>query len=265
MYNISMVIDIDGLNINYKITGQGEDTVVILQGWAAPLSVYDLVASCISDRYRVVQFDFPGFGASEEPPEPWGVDGFTDFFIHFMERLQIQKATLIGHSYGGRVIIKLFTRDSLPFQITNIVLIDSAGIMPVRSAAQKASIRRYKLLKKFADNSLIKTLFPDIVEDWKSRQGSADYRNASPIMRQCLVKSVNEDLTDILPRVSPEVLLIWGEKDTATPLSDGQKMEELMPNAGLAVIPAVGHYPFAENYPVFRSIMQSYFSAGGDQ
>ena len=65
------------------------------------------------------------------------MDGFADFFCRFMEVMQVKQATLIGHSYGGRVIIKLAARESIPFEITNIILIDSAGVLPVRTTAQK--------------------------------------------------------------------------------------------------------------------------------
>lgn len=256
-----MNIEIDGLKINYVDSSPESEqpVVVILQGWGTSLEVYAPVAACIESKYRVIRLDFPGFGASDEPKEPWNVDAYTDFFEKFMVALKIQKATLIGHSYGGRVIIKLAARDSIPFEITNIVLIDSAGVMPKRSAAQKRKIARYKTLKKLVDNPVVHGMFPDLVDDWKKRQGSEDYRNATPIMRQCLVMAVNEDLTELFCKVDKEVLLIWGDLDTATPISDAKLMEELMPNAGLAVIPGTGHFSFAENPRLFSSIMKSYF------
>lgn len=256
---IAMNIEVDGYNICYKITGSGEKTVVILQGWGTDLGVYDSVAGVIDgSKYRVIQFDFPGFGGSDEPREPWDVDGFADFFCNLMETLQVKQATLIGHSYGGRVIIKLASRESLPFEITNIILIDSAGILPVRTAAQKWKIRRYKILKKFLNLKLIYVMFPEVIDDWRSRQGSADYRNATPMMRQCMVKAINEDLTELLPKIRQEVLLIWGDKDTATPIRDAHIMEEKIPNCGLAVIPGTGHFSFLEKPAQFRGIMEAY-------
>ena len=77
-------------------------------------------------------------------------------------------------------------------------------------------------------------------------------------MRQTLVKVVNEDLTHLLPGVHAETLLIWGDRDTATPLSDGQKMESLMPNAGLAVIREAGHFAFLDQPVIFSKILSSY-------
>ena len=256
---IIMNIVVDGYNICYKTTGTSDKTVVILQGWGTDLGGYDSVAGVIDgSKYRVIQFDFPGFGGSDEPKEPWDVDGFADFFCKFMEVMQIKKATLIGHSYGGRVIIKLAARESIPFEITNIILIDSAGVLPVRTTAQKWKIRKYKILKKFLNMKLIYAMFPEVIDDWRSRQGSADYRNATPMMRQCMVKAVNEDLTELLPKIRQEVLLIWGDQDTATPIRDAHIMEEKIPNCGLAVIPGTGHFSFLEKPAQFRGIMEAY-------
>lgn len=254
-----MKISVDGYEIAYRITGQGERTVVILQGWGTELSVYDSMAACISEKYRVVQFDFPGFGASEEPKEPWAVEDFAQFFLHFMDALDIHSATLVGHSYGGRVIIRLAAKEQLPFTIERIVLVDSAGILPKKTAKQKFRIRKYKILKKIVSWKVVYAICPHLIDEWRAKQGSADYRNATPIMRQCLVKAVNEDLTQLLPLISQDTLLIWGDLDTATPIADAKLMEQKIPNAGLAVIPGTGHYSFLENPALFRSIMQSYF------
>ncbi len=255
-----MNIEVDGYNISYKITGPEEaETVVLLQGWGTDLGIYDSVADAINEKYRFIQFDLPGFGGSDEPREPWNVDAYADFFCKFMEALGIKRAALIGHSYGGRIIIKLASRESIPFEIKNIVLIDSAGIMPRRSFKQKFNIKKYKLIKKIVNIKVIYTLFPELIDDWRSRQGSADYRNASPMMRQCMVMAVNEDLTDLLPLVRQDTLLIWGDRDTATPISDGKLMEERIPNSGLCVLEGCGHFSFLEKPSQFRSIMRSYF------
>ena len=253
-----MNIDIDGYNIKVKITGAGEETCVMLQGWGTTLEVYDSVADALNDRYRFIQFDLPGFGGSDEPREPWNVDAYADFFCKLMEKLEIKKAVLIGHSYGGRVIIKLAARDSIPFEISKIVLMDAAGVMPKRSAWAKFKIKRYKVLKKIAANKVVYALFPELIDDWRSRQGSADYRNASPVMRSCMVMAVNEDLTDLMPKITQDTLLIWGDIDTATPIGDAHIMEEKIQNAGLAVLKGAGHYAFLEQPAVFRQIIRSF-------
>ena len=257
-----MNIVINGYNINYKISGSGDKTVVMLQGWGTDMSIYDSVANTINEQYRFVQFNFPGFGKSDEPREAWSVDDYADFFCEFMEALEIKEAALIGHSYGGRVIIKLANRENIPFTITKIVLLDSAGILPPKSLGKRIKIAKYKIIKRIVNVKMIYALFPEVIDEWRSRQGSADYKNASPIMRQCLVKAVNEDLTGLLSSIKQETLLIWGDEDTATPISDARTMEALIPNSGLAILKGAGHFSFLDQPIVFKNVMRVYFKIG---
>jgi pimeloyl-ACP methyl ester carboxylesterase len=259
-----MNITIDGYNINYKITGPAEAPVlVVLQGWGTELGLYDSVAAAVNDSYRVVQLDFPGFGASDEPKEPWNVDAYADFFCSFMEALEIKKAVLLGHSYGGRVIIKLAARESIPFEIEKIVLVDSAGVMPERSASQKFKVKMYKIKRNFLTSKPVHSLFPEVIDYWMSKQGSEDYRNASPLMKKCLVMAVNEDLQHLMPSVKQEVLLVWGDLDVDTPISDAHKMEALMPNAGLVVLEGTDHYSFLYKPVEFKGILRAFLGIGG--
>ena len=104
-----MVTKINGIDIAYKISGpeDAKETAVMLQGWGTDMTLYDSVADAVSDTFRVVQFDLPGFGSSEEPPEPWNVEAYCGFFCDFMDHLGIKKTALIlvgdviaGSGYG---------------------------------------------------------------------------------------------------------------------------------------------------------------------
>lgn len=259
--------EIDGLRISYRFSGPESPNApcaVIMQGWGTNCRLYDGIAALLEDRFRVLQFDLPGFGLSDEPDESWDVSRYAEFTKELLNSLGISKAMMIGHSYGGRVIIRLASTEDLPFEITRIILIDSAGVLPVRTPAQLRRQRRYKMLKHLFDNRLVYFLFDEIIDDWKSRQGSEDYRQASPVMRGTLVKAVNEDLTGLLPSVKQDTLLVWGECDTATPLRDAHIMEEKIPNSGLAVIPGAGHFSFAENPALFSQIINSYLNSDPD-
>ena len=88
--------------------------------------------------------------------------------------------------------------------------------------------------------------------------GSADYKNAPEVLRKTLVRLVNEDLRPLLPDISCPTLLIWGENDTATPLSDGQEMARLIPDAGLCVIRGAGHFAFVERPFEVHRILHSF-------
>ena len=260
-----MVKNINGLEIAYKITGpdDAKQTAVVLQGWGTDLTLYDSVAAAINDSFRVVQFDLPGFGASEEPPEAWNVQAYCDFFCDFMAALGINSTVLIGHSYGGRMIINMAAKEDLPFEITKIVLIDSAGVMPHRSAAQNFKVKRYKAMRNFLMSRPVHSLFPEVIDYWMSKQGSEDYRNASPLMKKCLVMAVNEDFQDRMPLVKQETLLVWGDLDVDTPVSDAHIMEEKMPNAALVVLEGTDHFSFLYKPAEFRRILRAFLMPGG--
>lgn len=265
-----MTIDVDGFPVAYTLAGpeDAKTTAVLLQGWGTDFRVYDYIEACIADRIRLVRFDFPGFGGTPEPKEAWNVGQYAEFFCHFMEALGIKKAVLMGHSFGGRVIIKLAGNEEthpLPFEIEGIVLIDAAGIKAEQTPAQRKSVRRFKRLKKFFAIPAVHWFAPDVIDEWLKNQGSADYRNASPIMKKAMVMAISEDLSDLLPHIKEDTLLIWGANDTATPLKDGKKMEALIPDSGLCVIENAGHFSFAEQPAVFAGIMANYFPAGSSE
>ncbi len=255
-----MEITVNGLKVHYLDTGSEKPALLFLHGWAAPVSggSYTLLTDHLSQYFRVIAPDLPGFGESAEMPTPWCVDDYADFTEAFLKALGIDRVILMCHSYGGRVSIKLMTRENRPFTIQKAVFIDAAGIRPKRGMKYYCKVYTYKCMKKLAAVPLIAKSCPALVERVKKRSGSADYRNASDIMRQTMVRSVNEDLTPLLPHIRVSTLLIWGEKDTATPLADGKKMEALIPDAGLVTLVGAGHFSFAERWGQCARVLDSF-------
>ncbi|MDE7358746.1 MAG: alpha/beta hydrolase, partial [Lachnospiraceae bacterium] len=158
----------------------------------------------------------------------------------------IEKLSVVVHSFGGRVFFKMNARENLPFTIERAVLIDSAGILPKKTFRQKASLRCYKIGRAFMSTKVMHFLYPDAVEDMRRGRGSSDYNNATPLMRATLVKVVNEDLEPLIHLVKCPTLLVWGDLDTATPIGDARRMEELIADAGLVVCEGAGHFSYAE-------------------
>src|SRR5699024_8595896 len=186
---------------------------------------------------------------------------YADFVLHFAEKLGLQKVLLMGHSHGGRVSIEIASRDTLPFALTRLVLMDAAGVLPKKTFRQKLRQRQYKICRAVLETGFCRALYPDALENLRRSHGSADYLNATPLMRQTLVKCVNTDMTPKMPSIKQPALLLWGEKDTATPLSDGQTMEKLIPGAALVTIPGGSHFPFLEDWGLFSRVLGSYLSS----
>lgn len=252
-----MQTTIDGLKINYSDVGEG-DFVLLLHGWGSNIELFTSMTETLKKKYRVIAPDMPGFGLSDEPKQSWCVDNYVDFILKFLKMFNPEKLIVLGHSFGGRVILKMASRNNLPFEITKVIMVDAAGIKPEKTLMQKIRQKNYKIGKKILSLAPVKALFPDALEEMRKSHGSADYNSATPIMRETLVKTVNEDLKDLIPNLKMPVLLVWGENDDATPLSDAQYMEKTMADAGLVTIKGAGHYSFLENQFLFNSVLSSF-------
>lgn len=258
-------IQIQGFSVNYAVLGcpdgklnPDRETLVFLQGWGTSISIYPKLLEQMAQFVPVVAADFPGFGETAEPDRPWGVGEFADFVIELIRTLGLKKVILMGHSHGGRVSIEIASRQGLPFTITRMILMDAAGVLPKKTAKQKLRQRKYKICRWILELPLCRVLYPDALENLRRSHGSADYLNASPMMRQTLVRCVNTDMTPKMPSVHIPALLLWGEKDTATPLSDGETMERLLPDAALVKVPGAGHFCFVDSWPLVSRVLASY-------
>ncbi|MCL2471258.1 MAG: alpha/beta hydrolase [Propionibacteriaceae bacterium] len=266
---------VDGVSVHYEVQGSGP-AVFLLHGWGSNLTLFDPVAEILATQYRVVRLDFPGCGTSSEPSQPWGMDEYVHFTASFISAIcqaessesdesggtSAQPIIVLGHSHGGRVAIRLATDPGLPFTVTKMILVDSAGILPQRSLSYHVRVRSYKLGKAVLQWKPVATLFPDALARLQSTMGSTDYAAASPVMRGSLVKVVNADLQPLLPRVRAETLVVWGELDAETPVSDGRIMEREIPGSGLVVLPGAGHYSFLDQAYTFGKVLESFLQIG---
>lgn len=254
-----MIKKIDDISVNYIDQGQG-DVILLLHGWGANITLYQGIISTLTQNHRVIALDMPGFGKTTEPSVPWCVDDYVDFVLKFIASFELTKLSIVVHSFGGRVFFKMNARENLPFQIEKAVLIDSAGILPKKTWKQKVSLRCYKIGRAVMSTKVLHFLYPDAVEDMRRKRGSADYNSATPVMRATLVKVVNEDLEPLMHLVKCPTLLIWGDLDTATPLSDAKRMEELIPDTGLVVCEGAGHFSFAQQAPRVNGALTAFFA-----
>ncbi|MCL1905780.1 MAG: alpha/beta hydrolase, partial [Clostridiales bacterium] len=121
-----------------------------------------------------------------------------------------------------------------------------------------ARVYSYKAAKRVMSLPGLRRWHDKALALWLKRNPSGDYTKARGIMRAVFVKVVNEDLGPCLPRINMPTLLMWGENDADTPLADGQRMEKLIPDAGLVVFKGAGHYPFLEQPAYFYRVLESF-------
>lgn len=238
-------LNIDGLDINYLDFGNKKgEAIVLLHGWGQNVEMMKMIGEPFKENYRIIAIDFPGFGKSSEPKEVMDVSDYTIIVEKLLKNLKIENPILVGHSFGGRVSVKFASRN----KVKKVILLSPA----LRGHDKKGlKSRMLKLLKKI---SVFKGL-----ETWaKNHMGSRDYKSASPMMKQVLVKVVNEDLSNDAKKIKAPVILIYGDQDSEVPNEDTLLYESLIPNCGLILYEGCSHYAYLERINQTISIIDNF-------
>jgi len=99
-------VSADGVEISYHVEGAGEPALVFVHGWACDRSHWDAQVEALSPRYKVVAIDLAGHGRSGKNRKAWTIAAFGADIAAVMDREEIRRAVLIGHSMGGSAIIE---------------------------------------------------------------------------------------------------------------------------------------------------------------
>ncbi len=227
-------------------------SILILHGWGWPVSVpqWQKVKELLEKRgYRVLVPNLPGFGSAPPPPKPWSIDDYVEWTKDFCEENKLSQIFLLGHSFGGSVAVKFSIR--YPQKIKKLILIDSAGI---RRKRLKKEIQKtvahflnkfsflpfYGFIRKIAYKTLFRT---------------SDYFLVSGVMKETYLNVFKEDISNIFSQITVPTLIIWGKKDTITPLQHAYFIKEKIPIAKLEIIPNVGHNPHRESPEILVEII----------
>lgn len=242
--------------VRRRAAGQaaGDTPIVVLHGWGAHLEAVAPILSALGGASDLIALDLPGFGESDPPPEAWGSADYARFVSEFLDRLEVPRAHLVGHSHGGRVSIVLAA--DTPERVERLLLVDAAGLRPKRGLSYH---RRVAVAK--AGRVAARVGGPPgrrLQERMRARVASRDYLEASEAMRATFRTVIAEDMTERLGRVRAPTLLVWGERDEDTPMWMARRMEELIPDAGLVVLEGAGHYSYADAPGQFAAVARRF-------
>lgn len=253
-------LESQGCRVRYVVSGAADGPwIVLMHGWGCKAETLASVANVAGATHRVLALDFPGHGGSDEPNHVWGVEEYTRVLADLLAAERISRPVLLGHSFGGRVGI--YYASANPENVDKLILVDAAGIKPRRPLRYYLKVYSFKTMKFFARLLMSREAADKFIDRRRAKAGSADYAAASPRMRAVLSKVVNEDLKGLMPAIKAPTLLIWGENDTATPLSDARYMEKHIPGAGLVSFAGCGHYSFLDNPVQFGAVLRSFLNS----
>ena len=240
------MIKIKDADVNYINYGDNNgDTIVLLHGWGQNIEMMKPVGDKLSKDYNILILDLPGYGLSSEPTFAWTVYDYVEMLHILLENLKIKNPILIGHSFGGKISLLYASM----YETKKLVLFGS----PFKKEVKKESLK-LKTLKTLKKVPLLNKL-----EGFaKKHIGSDDYRNASPIMREILVGTVNLDIEEEVKKIKAPTLIIWGDLDEAVPLERAYELEKLISDAAVIVYEGCTHYAYLERLGQTINILKSF-------
>lgn len=248
---------VNGQLIEYIDRGFG-DTIVILHGWGSNMASFKELTDNLTEDYRVVRLDLPGFGKSPAPVKDWYVDDYAKIVSAFLDKIDVKRLdVIIGHSFGGRVVIKGVGKGY--FKPSKVILIGSAGIRTkddIKKHLYKFMAKTGKAVMKLPglnkfDASVRKRFYDQI--------GNSDYLNSGKL-KNTFLNTINEDLLPIVKKITMPTLLIWGEKDIDTPIEYAKQINAELENGELVIVPGAGHFVHVDKTKIVTEKIKEFLS-----
>lgn len=226
-----------------EVYGEGSPRVLALHGWGRRGNDF----AAVFEGHSGIAPDLPGFGASPAPNEVIGAEAYADIVARILGSFD-RPPVLVGHSFGGRVAVCLAAKH--PEHVGSLVL---TGVPLIRLETGRRPSPGYRMVRRLNQIGLVSD---DRLERERRRRGSADYKAVTGVMRDILVKVVNESYEGHLGRISVPVQMIWGDRDTEVPLSVAEAAQALIADASLEVLHGVGHFVPLEAPGVLRAAIE---------
>jgi pimeloyl-ACP methyl ester carboxylesterase len=212
--------------------GDGPPRVLALHGWGRRGADYRHSLAGID----VLAVDLPGFGASPPPGEVVGAEGYAGIIEPLLDEFGAPPV-IVGHSFGGRVAVCLAASNR--GRVGRLVL---TGSPLVRLGAGRPPSIGFRVARAL---NRVGVLSDQRMEAMRRSHGSADYRAATGVMRDILVKVVSESYEAQLRALDVPVSLIWGSDDREVPVTVAERALSIINEGGgvaeLEVLPGVGH------------------------
>ncbi len=225
--------NIAGIKTHLVKHGTGKTKILCLHGWGGSIESWDKLISKLEKKIdtTIVAVDLPGFGISKMPPVTgWNIAEYSQWLEELLTKLKWKNPTLIGHSFGCRVIIQFLEKHS-EFN-GKIVLHGAAGIKWPPKFRQRITTTLKPLVFPFKKVIPIK-IWNKITE---KIFGARDWANCPMALKKTLEKTVQEDcVRSKLNKIENDVLLLWGKNDGYTPLKSAKVFQENLKNSVLHI------------------------------
>lgn len=213
--------------------------IYILHGWAYSTENWDNFITALKDKeLEPILLKIPGL--TEKSNEVWDLNKYVSWLKNKLAK-EKGKIILLGHSNGGRITSSFSQK--YPKKVHKLILIDSAGVYH-----QEFPIRLKRLLfksaaklgKRFTSSNKLRDLLYKAARE-------KDYKEAGEIAHQTMINLSSTNLISTFQNIEVPTLIVWGEQDTTTPLSDGKLINKMIKKSKLLIIKGAKHSPQLTN------------------
>ena len=266
---IGQDVDANGIRTNYLEAGSGDEKVVLVHGSGPGVTSYAnwrLVLPALGEDFHVYAPDMVGFGYSDRPADvTYGLETWADQTLGFMDALGIEKAHLVGNSFGGGIALRLATRH--PDRVGKLVLMGSMGV-PFEITEGLDAVWGYeasfenmrKILDYFAySRELVNDELAKVRYEGSIQPGFQEsFSSMFPAPRQRWVEAMTVPEEEIR-KLPHRTLVMHGREDKVIPVSNSYALEDLIENADLAVFSKCGHWSMIERTADFNRLVRDFF------
>lgn len=255
-------VEVNGVNLWYEFTGEGE-TVVQIGGAVSAHEGYATITPGLSEHYRVLDYDHRGYGFSDRPQQRYTLDTWSDDLAALLSALDIDKAHIHGGSMGSFIAINFAARypervDKLLLGAGAVAKCDQMGILQFKIwqhlarayGVESREVSEELLTKAFSRTYLDNNFEGD--EALREMQESTARNASTEVFIDACQAMIDTDIRNQLSSVKSPTLVMVGSEDVLTPLDAGpggagaRYVSENLPNARLVVFEGSGHGHYIE-------------------
>lgn len=256
----SKFVEIDGMQVHYRIEGKGMP-IVLIHGTGASLHTWDDWTLKLKENYQVIRMDLPAFGLTgPNKSGDYSIKQYTQFLEEFVVKMKLDSIFLAGNSLGGNIAWNYASKN--PEKVQKLILVDASGLPTNKPQPWIFKMAKTPVLSKLflyiTPKSIIEDNLKQVYEDDTKISDALITRFHDMALREgnrkAFVDRAKIDFTtseaskkEQLQNIQTPTLLIWGAKDTWIPLDNGKRMDALLPNSKLVVLQNSGHVPMEEN------------------
>ncbi len=259
-----MHLSSNGTTLYYNDVGQPSGPpIMLIHGFPLSHEMWVNQIEVLKSAYRVVAFDLRGQGRSEVGDGQFTLEFLVDDLIALLDHLKIEKTVLCGLSMGGYVSLRAVERNTE--RVSGLVLCDTKPEADSNETklARGASIRAIKRngVGAYAETFLKGGLSPTSLKDRSLVEAAAKIIRQNQALGLCgtlLALAGRTDTTSFLPKIKVPTLILVGEQDTITPPEHSRRMQSLVQNSELHIIPQAGHMSNMENPTTFNTYLLNF-------